>query len=77
MGESSSRTSRENKFEKADTNSDGFINIDEFLFLVYNYHPPDDMEGLRGVAKICSEMAEQIRHVNRLSLGEQLYFGLF
>ncbi|XP_044255291.1 uncharacterized protein LOC123005556 [Tribolium madens] len=77
IGDSTSADLRELKFTKSDTNDDGFINVDEFLLLVYLYHPADEMEGLRGVAKICYQMAQKIALVGDLTVGEQLQYGLF
>ncbi|XP_015834220.1 uncharacterized protein LOC103312511 [Tribolium castaneum] len=77
LGDATSSDLREQKFAKYDSNEDGFVNFDEFLLLVYNYNPADEMDGLRGIAKICYEMSEQISHVNHLTVGEQLQYGLF
>ncbi|RZC40792.1 uncharacterized protein BDFB_004391, partial [Asbolus verrucosus] len=77
FGDSTPRTIRLEKFKKQDTDEDRFINYDEFLSLVYNFDSVDEIERLRGVAKTCYDLAQQIRSVNSLSIGEQLQQGLF
>lgn len=45
--------------------------------LVYYINPPDEEGNLTGLAKLCYDVAENIRFVSGLSVGEQLEYGLF
>lgn len=40
-------------------------------------NPPDADKSLRGLGKLCYDVAENIRFVSNLSVGEQLEYGLF
>lgn len=48
-----------------------------YLKLVYNMNPPDEEGNLKGLAKLCYDVAENIKFVSSLSVGEQLEYGLF
>ncbi|XP_048508090.1 uncharacterized protein LOC105691802 [Athalia rosae] len=76
LGDSSSADLRKVKFDEADGDGDGWITYDEFLDLLYNFTPPEGGE-LSGVAKLCYDIAENVRFVSSLSIGEQLEYGLF
>lgn len=45
--------------------------------LIYYYDPPDNEGNLRGLAKRCRTTADDINFVSRLSVGEQIEYGLF
>ncbi|KAJ0174262.1 hypothetical protein K1T71_010408 [Dendrolimus kikuchii] len=76
LGDETAIESRKEKFHAADTDNDGWITYDEFLSLVYNFSPQEDGE-LTGLALLCNEVAENIRFVSNLTVGEQLEYGLF
>lgn len=76
IGDSTNADFRKQKFDNADVDTDGWISYDEFLALLYNFTPPIDGE-LTGVAKLCYDIAENVRFVSSLSVGEQLEYGLF
>ncbi|XP_046745092.1 uncharacterized protein LOC124410629 [Diprion similis] len=76
LGDSTAANVRKQKFEHADADGDGWITYDEFLALLYNFTPSIDGE-LTGVAKLCYDIAENVRFVSSLSVGEQLEYGLF
>lgn len=44
--------------------------------MVYNFNKQDGTT-LTGLAKLCFEIAENIKFVSSLSVGEQLEYGLF
>lgn len=67
---------KRHKFDETDTDLDGWISYDEFLALVYGFNEMTDDE-LVGLAKLCFDVAENIRFVSNLSVGEQLEYGLF
>ncbi|OWR52229.1 hypothetical protein KGM_210428 [Danaus plexippus plexippus] len=76
LGDESSMEIRKQKFNEADTDTDGWITYDEFLSLLYNFSPQIDGE-LSGIAKLCNEVADNIQFVSNLTVGEQLEYGLF
>ncbi|KAK6638068.1 hypothetical protein RUM44_008493 [Polyplax serrata] len=76
LGDNSSYEVRNSKFEKADTDGDGWITYDEFLPAVYNFNPPVNGT-LQGLGKLCFEASENIRFISSLTVGEQLEYGLF
>ncbi|KOB71644.1 Uncharacterized protein OBRU01_13414, partial [Operophtera brumata] len=76
LGDESTMETRKEKFHNADTDSDGWITYDEFLSLVYNFHPQEDGQ-LHGLARLCNEVADNIQFVSNLTVGEQLEYGLF
>ncbi|KAJ9584055.1 hypothetical protein L9F63_021592 [Diploptera punctata] len=76
LGDNSSPELRKLRYEAADTDMDGWISYDEFLSLVYYFNPPEE-DNLVGLAKLCYDVAENIRFVSNLSVGEQLEYGLF
>ena len=43
---------------------------------MYYFNPSED-GNLTGLAKLCYDVAENIRFVSNLSVGEQLEYGLF
>ncbi|XP_067008975.1 EF-hand domain-containing protein D1 [Anabrus simplex] len=76
LGDESTMEVRKTRFDATDTDNDGWISYDEFLYLVYNFDPPENGE-IVGLAKLCFDVAENIRFVSSLSVGEQLEYGLF
>nr|CAD7198548.1 unnamed protein product [Timema douglasi] len=76
LGDESTMEERKSRYEDTDKDNDGWISYDEFLSLVYNFNPPVDGE-MEGLARTCFEVAENIRFVSGLSVGEQLEYGLF
>ncbi|XP_046989227.1 uncharacterized protein LOC124594823 [Schistocerca americana] len=76
LGDESPYDVRKLHHDTADKDMDGCISYEEFLSLVYNFDPPEDNE-IRGLAKLCLKMADDIKFVGGLSLGEQLEYGLF
>ncbi|XP_030030267.1 uncharacterized protein LOC115447375 isoform X2 [Manduca sexta] len=76
LGDDSTIEVRKEKFHAADTDGDGWITYDEFLLLVYNFHPRDE-DQLTGLALLCNEVADNIQFVSNLTVGEQLEYGLF
>lgn len=76
LGDENPTDVRKQKFDDADTDLDGWISYDEFLALVYNFNEMDNDE-LAGLAKLCFDVAENIKFVSNLSVGEQLEYGLF
>ncbi|XP_017773341.1 PREDICTED: troponin C-like [Nicrophorus vespilloides] len=76
LGDESTNDFRKQKFDEADTDMDGWISYDEFLHMVYYFHPQDSGE-LKGLAKLCLDIADNIKFVSSLSVGEQLEYGLF
>lgn len=77
LGDENPAELRKQKFDEADGDMDGWISYDEFLSVVYGINPPDEAGNLRGLAKLCLDVAENIRFVSSLSVGEQLEYGLF
>ncbi|KAL4704262.1 hypothetical protein ACJJTC_016280 [Scirpophaga incertulas] len=76
LGDESVMELRKEKFNQADTDSDGWITYDEFLMLVYNFSPKVDGQ-LTGLAQLCNEVASNIQFISNLTVGEQLEYGLF
>lgn len=77
LGDENLADTRKKHFDAADSDMDGWVSYDEFLLLVYNINPPDKSNKLRGLGKLCFDVAENIRFVSNLSVGEQLEYGLF
>lgn len=76
LGDENTTDIRREKFDEADSDSNGWINYDEFLSLVYNFDSPQANK-LNGLGKLCYDVAENIKFVSSLSVGEQLEYGLF
>lgn len=76
LGDENPTDVRKQKFDETDTDLDGWISYDEFLALAYNFNDMVDNE-LDGLAKLCFDVAENIKFVSNLSVGEQLEYGLF
>ncbi|XP_075981553.1 uncharacterized protein LOC142980129 [Anticarsia gemmatalis] len=81
LGDETSMDVRKEKFNAADTDNDGWITYDEFLSLVYNFHPQEATDDgsieVSGLAAMVNEVAENIQFVSNLTVGEQLEYGLF
>ncbi|XP_023026260.2 uncharacterized protein [Leptinotarsa decemlineata] len=76
LGDESSMESRKHKFEEMDQDHNGYIEYTDFLYLVYNFN------SIRGAKEtslrvLCLKMTEKIKAVERLSIGQQLEYGLF
>lgn len=67
---------RKKHYDEGDSDQDGWLTYDEYLSVIYNYNPPEKGE-ISGLAKLCYDVAENIRFVSSLSVGEQLEYGLF
>ncbi|XP_072942763.1 uncharacterized protein [Epargyreus clarus] len=76
LGDETSMELRKEKFNEADTDTDGWVTYDEFLSLVYTFSPQEN-EQLTGLAQLCNDVADNIQFVSNLSVGEQLEYGLF
>lgn len=75
MGDSTARSVRLEKFSKADTNNDDFINFMEFLQLIYNFDTDQDEKSPRNLCLKQSEAGDFVS--NSLTVPEQLQYGLF
>ncbi|KAF5269559.1 hypothetical protein FQR65_LT05897 [Abscondita terminalis] len=76
LGDETQDDVRKEKFNKEDADKDGWINYEEFLNVTYNFSPIEDGK-LTGLGKLCYDVAEDIKFVSNLSVGEQLEYGLF
>ncbi|XP_022916268.1 EF-hand domain-containing protein D1-like [Onthophagus taurus] len=76
LGDESSCEYRKQKFDETDIDMDGWVSYDEYLEMVYKFNKQEGNE-LVGLAKLCYEIAENIKFVSSLSVGEQLEYGLF
>lgn len=76
LGDENPTDMRKEKFDETDVDLDGWINYEEFLSLVYNFNDMEDNE-MTGLGKLCFDVAENIKFVSSLSVGEQLEYGLF
>ncbi|XP_065172071.1 alpha-actinin A-like isoform X2 [Atheta coriaria] len=76
LGDETSNDYRKQMFDDIDRDMDGWITYDEFLEVIYHFHPQEG-DTLTGLAKLCFDIAENIKFVSALSVGEQLEYGLF
>ncbi|RZF42641.1 hypothetical protein LSTR_LSTR001436 [Laodelphax striatellus] len=77
FGDDSTKDARRVAFEQTDSDMDGQINYNEFLSVIYNYDPPDEEGNIQGLALKCRTIAEDINFVSKLTVGEQIEYGLF
>ncbi|KAG5883564.1 hypothetical protein JTB14_022431 [Gonioctena quinquepunctata] len=76
LGDESEIEWRRKRFEGIDADSDGYIEYKDFLYLVYNFNVNKDSRN-KSLRQLCSNMTEKVKHVESLSLGQQLEYGLF